>query len=229
MRTQRPSWAERAADLYRRGEFRSAAMAFRAGLLQTPSSHRLMVMFARSLEKVNPLSPFRHYARKATMLAPGNADAWRILADGAFNQREFDRATDAARRHSVLEPGALSGFLILSRARFMRGEFEQCQADLEHAAALAPEDKFVRMAQARCLFRLGRHADALRAAEMALERGAGLGEFGFDHCRIARAANRPDIAEPLLDNLETLDREYAGKRRILDLTVTVDDLRARRP
>lgn len=228
METQRSKLIARAEDLYQRGAFRSAALAFRAGLLETPSSHHLTVMFARSLQKVNPHSPFRHYARKATMLSPGQVDGWLVLAEGAFSQRELGHASNAARRHSILEPGAVSGFLMLSRTKFQRGAFEQCAADLEHAAVLAPENKFVPMAQARCLFRLGRHTAALWAAEKALGLGAELGEFGFDHCRIARAANRPDIAEPMLDRLEALDRDFADKRRILELTVTVDDLRAKR-
>ena len=229
MQRQRPNWAERAEDLYRRGAFRPAALAFRAGMLQAPSSPQLMVMFARSLEKVNPHSPFRHYARKATMLAPEHADAWLVLAQGAFNQRELSRAANAAKRCSILAPGDVAGSLVLSRARFQRGEFEQCLKSLDRAAALAPEDKYVRMAQARCQFRRGHHAAALRAGEKAQELGAGLDEFGFDHCRIARAANRSDIAEPLLDELEAVDPEFSDKRQILDLTVTVDDLRAKRP
>lgn len=229
MAKQRPTWAERAENLYQRGAFRSAALAFRACLVEAPSSHHLMVTFARSLEKVNPHSPFRHYARKATMLAPGQADAWLILAQGALNQRELDRATRAATRHIVLKPADLDGMLVLSRARFQRGEFDQCAQGLEHTGALAPDDKYVQVARARCLFRQGRHGQALDASLQALERGADLVEFGFDHCRIAHAAGKRDLAAPFWDRLEKIDEAYTWKRRVLNLTVSPADLKAKRP
>jgi tetratricopeptide (TPR) repeat protein len=221
-------WPERAEERYRRGAFRSAALAFRVSLLEAPSSRDLMVMFARALEKVNPHSPFRHYARKATLLAPGNADAWLVLARGTLHQRELIQSANAAIRHAILEPANRDGIVMLSRALFQRGEFENCLKELKRAAALAPNDKFVPMAQARCLFRLGRHGEAINAGQRAQNLGAGLSEFGFDHYRIARAANRPEIATPLLEKLAAVDAELAGKKRILDLTVTVDDLRPRR-
>jgi len=229
MGKQRPSWAEHAENLYKRGAFRSAALAFRVSLLQAPSSHHLMVMFARSLEKVNLHSPFLNYARKATMLAPEKLEAWRIFAQGAFNQRELGRAAAAASRQTILEPGNSSGGLMLARVRFQNRELDLCLGSLERAVVLAPSDKFPRMAQARCLFRLGRPHEALQAGEIAREFGARLDEFGFDLCRIARAANRPNIAEALLDKLELMDGKFTGKRQILDLTVSVDDLRAKRP
>jgi tetratricopeptide (TPR) repeat protein len=226
MGKQEPSWAERAEDLYQRRTFRSAALAFRVSLLQAPSSSKLMTMFARALEKVNPRSPFRHYARKATMLAPGEADTWYVFSQGALIQREFARATSAARRHHVLEPAGVEGILMLSRARFQRGEFEQCAHGLKRAATLAPDDKYVRIAQARCLFRQGRHGEALEASSQALERGADLVEFGFDHCRIAYAAGKRDMVAPLLDRLEKIDGAYTRKRQVLNLTVSANDLRA---
>jgi tetratricopeptide (TPR) repeat protein len=227
MDKQRSNSAERAEDLYRRGAFRSAALALRASLVQTPSSYRLMVMFARALEKVNPHSPFRHYARKATHLAPGRADAWLVYARGLFNQREIGKAANTARRYLILEPGALDGVLMLSRSRFQRGEYEQCLKNLNRAAALAPEDKLVHMARARCLFRQGQNSQALDASQSALKHGAELADFGFDHCRIARAAGRHDIAAPVLAKLAELDRTIERKSQILNFTVAVDDLRAR--
>jgi tetratricopeptide (TPR) repeat protein len=226
MGKQEPSWAERAYDLYQLRKFRSAALAFRASLLQAPSSSKIMTMFARALEKVNPYSPCRYYARKATMLSPGHADAWLIFSQAALNQRNFDLTTSTARRHHVLAPTDVEGILMLSRVRFQRGEFEQCAHGLERAATLAPDDKYVKIAQARCLFRQGRHGEALEASRQALERGANIVEFGFDHCRIAYAAGKRDMVAPLLDRLEKIDGAYTRKKQILNLTVSANDLRA---
>jgi tetratricopeptide (TPR) repeat protein len=224
---QRSIWAKRAEEVHTRGDFRAAAWAFRAALIDEPSSPHLMVMFARSLEKVNPHSPFRYYARKATMLSPGRTDGWSILAQGARNRREHARAASASKRCSVLDPKEPDGLLSFSRTQFQRQEYEDCLLALKFAAVLAPEDHFVRIAQARCLFRVGRHLDALKASSIAMDLGADVSGFGFDHCRIARAAGHPEITFPLLDKLEEFDSEFGKKRRILDLTVTVDDLRAR--
>jgi tetratricopeptide (TPR) repeat protein len=228
MKKQSQTWAERGEQSFRGGEFKSAALAFRVALLQAPATHYLMVMFARSLVKVNPHSPFRHYAAKATVLVPSEPDAWLILADGAFGQRELRRAANAARRHMVLAPDDPNGGLSLSRVRFHRGELEQCLSGLTRTEALAPKNKVVRMAQARCLFRLGRHDAALQASNAAYEMGATMREFGFEHCRIARSANRPDISRKWMQRLLEIDHSFADRREILDLTVTIDDLRAKR-
>jgi len=228
MMKQSLDWAERAERFFRKSEFRSATLAFRASLLQTPSSAYLMTMFAKALSKVNPHSPFRHYAAKATILAPGKPDPWLILAEGAFTQRELGRATSAARRHMLLTPNDPGGGILLSRVRFHRGELEQCLSGLDRSQALAPTDKVVRMAQARCLFRLGRHDAALMASDAAHHAGATLLEFGFEHCRIAHAADRPDISQAWMQRLVEIKPAFIGRREILDLTVTIDDLRAKR-
>jgi hypothetical protein len=143
MKKQSQTWAERGEQSFRGGEFKSAALAFRVALLQAPATYYLMVMFARSLVKVNPHSPFRHYAAKATVLVPSEPDAWLILADGAFGQRELRRAANAARRHMVLAPDDPNGGLSLSRVRFHRGELEQCLSGLTRTEALAPKNKVV--------------------------------------------------------------------------------------
>jgi tetratricopeptide (TPR) repeat protein len=229
MKKQSLDWAERAERFFRGNEFRSAALAFRASLLQTPSSAYLMTMFAEALSKVNPHSPFRHYAAKATMLEPGRDSAWLVLARGAFTQRELASSFNAIRRHILLAPESLAGALMLSRLQFHRAEYVPCLAGLGQAVVLAPTDKFVRMAQARCLFQLGRHGEALNASERAMKLGASLREYGFDHSRIARAAGARANADLLLDKLVDMDPEFARKRLILEHTITVDDLRPPRP
>ncbi|MDE0811365.1 MAG: hypothetical protein OSB69_18870 [Alphaproteobacteria bacterium] len=229
MMKQSLDWAERAERFFRKSEFRSATLAFRASLLQTPSSAYLMTKFAEALSKVNTYSPFRHYARKATMLEPGRDSAWLILARGAFAQRELASSLNAIRRHILLAPESLAGALMLSRLQFHSGEYAPCLSRLGQAGVLGPTDKFVRMAQARCFFRLGRHDEALHASERAMSCGAGLREYGFDHSRITRATGARAKADLLLRKLVDMDPEFVRKRQILEHTVTVDDLRPTRP
>jgi hypothetical protein len=223
------TWAKRATESFRRARFRTAALEFRVSLLLDPSSSHQMVMFARSLEHVNPHSPFRHYARKATVLSPGDATGWAVWARGAFKQHELSHALNAIKRHTILGPAAPGAVLLMSRVHFQRGEATLALRYLGWAATVVPTDKNVKIAQARCLFRLAQYAAALRTGDAAFLHGASPEEYGFDHCRIARAAGRLDIAEPLLAELSSKDESIARRRQALELTVTVDDLRAKRP
>lgn len=222
------TWIERGKISFQQSKFRAAALEFRVGIIISPSSSHAMLMFARSLELVNQHSPHRHYARKAVILSPGTSSGWLARARGLFGWRDLPKALRAVRNFSLLSPEILAGPLLMSRIQFQHGNTKGSLRTLERAVKIAPLRKDVCIAHARCLFRLARYGAALQASNKALSLGASLKEYGFDHCRIARAADQYEIVKPLLQKITQMDARMARRRQALELTVTVGDLRPKR-
>lgn len=218
-----------AHEQYRQGHFRNAFRGFGLVLVINPASPTATVLHASSLELAHPRANFMKPARRSTILAPLGADGWKLAMRGSLAAGNLAATREHAERHVLLSPRSRDGWLGLARARFRAGEAGKALPALRQAAVLAPTDLDVHLALSRCLFRLGMFSKALSASDIAAKCGAGGQEFDFERARIARAAGRPDIAEPLLDRLAASDAAYAHKREVLELTAAADDLRASAP
>ena len=217
---------EHARARYRQGAFRDAARAYALALLIAPTSAQATVMYASAMEMAHPRANHLTPARWATVLAPLGADCWKLAMRGSFGAGRMGAAEAQGRRHVILAPASFSGWFVIARARFRRGQADSILSLLRRAETLSPKNLHVQRALIRCQFRLGHFAGALIASDQAATLGASGPAFEFERARIARSAGETDLANRLLDQLEAADPTYKAQRRILELTATVDDLRA---
>ncbi len=211
---------------YREGRYRDAVHALRLALTIQPDTPAASALFASALELSRARTGFSGAARQAAILAPLDATAWKLAMRASFALERMGEAAERARKHVLLEPGSWNGWFILARARSRGGRADHAVAALGRATVLDPAHPDTRRALARAHFRSGDFADALREFETLSGLGALGREHDFERARAARAAGRADIAVPLLDALEASDAGFAEKRRILELTARVEDLRA---
>lgn len=213
---------------YGDGTYREAVRIFGLCLVIDPTLATAAVMHASAMELAHPRAEFLTPARRATILAPLRADAWKLTMRGSYAKGHLGAAVAQAKRYIILEPNSSSGWLVLARTRFRGGQPDQALGYLRLSRTLAPKQRDIRVALARCLFRLGNFKTALRENDAAARLGAAGPEHDFERARIVRAAGRLDLAIPLLDRLEADNETFREQRRILELTATIDDLRAPR-
>ncbi len=218
-------FAERGQAQYRAGRYQEAVEAFRLSLMIEPARPAETLLLASALELSQAEGDFLGTARYAAVLAPLNADAWRLAMHGSLAARRLAAAEREACRHLVLSPGSRDGWIVTARARFMSGQAEDALPALGHARIAAPEDAEIPQALARCLFRLGRLDDALAEIESVEAEGAAGPELAFLRARVLRAAGRMEFAAQLLDQLQAVNPDFTRQRKILELTVTVACLR----
>jgi Flp pilus assembly protein TadD len=211
---------------YRSGRHREAVRLFRLALTVDPERRATTLLFASALELSRARTGFPNAARRASILQPAEATAWKLAMRASFSLERMGEAAERSTRHLVLDPGSWNGWFILARARARRGRQDHAVSALRKARVLAPGDSDTVRALARSLFRSGDFQAAFGVSESLSALGAGGSEHDFERARIARAANRMDIAAPLLDTLVSVDPGYAEKRRFLELTTRVQDLRA---
>ena len=213
-------------ERYRQKAYRDAMRVFGLCLVIMPDRADASLMHASALSLAHSRANFLSSACRATVLDPLGVEGWKLTARGTFAAGTMTAATRHARHLLLLEPDSLNGWMILARIQFRADEARNALGYLRRATTVAPNDLDATLATSRCQFRLDWFSAALSSNDKAAELGAIGAEFEFERARIARAAGRRDISDPLLDALEASASGYGQLREILELTASAEDLRA---
>jgi len=127
------SAVQRAGAHLRAGEYRACREAASEGLAQEPENVELLVLAGRAGVELDA-EDATDQLRRATELAPENADAWHYLGEALATEGSMDEASDAFRRAVALNPDDQVALSHLGHTSAATGNQEEAVGYLSQAA-----------------------------------------------------------------------------------------------
>jgi tetratricopeptide (TPR) repeat protein len=128
---------DRAHAHFEAGEFRAALRAAQDGLAAAPDDVELLVLAGRAAIELDSDDAVTHL-RRATELAPQDADAWRHLGEALAAEGRMEEADAAFRRTVELDPEDLIALTHLGHTSVAAGRSEEGVQYLARAADDSP-------------------------------------------------------------------------------------------
>lgn len=125
--------AQRASEQLQDGKYREARETALAGLAEAPEDVELLVLAGRAGVELDA-EDATEQLRRATELAPDNADAWHHLGEALATEGRMDEANDAFRRAVELNPADQVALSHLGHTSAATGREEEAVSYLSQAA-----------------------------------------------------------------------------------------------
>lgn len=162
------SATQRAGAHLRAGEYRACREAALGGLAQEPENVELLVLAGRAGVELDA-EDATGQLRRATELAPENADAWHYLGEALATEGDMDGAGDAFRRAVELNPADQVALSHLGHTSAATGNQEEAVGYLSQAAQSMGRASTASISLVDMYRTLGQHEQALAQARMIAE------------------------------------------------------------
>jgi tetratricopeptide (TPR) repeat protein len=162
--TTRPDeLVEDALARYRSGDLAGCREAALAGLRDHPEDATLLRLAGKTSVELE-VDGGAEYLREAVRVEPGNAEAWRDLADALVDDERLDEAVEALRRTVELRPDDIPSHVQLGNVLYAGGAGDEAVATLEQALERKPGDLAALRSLVAVCRATGRRERALAAA-----------------------------------------------------------------
>jgi predicted Zn-dependent protease len=150
--------------------------------------------------------------RRALLVKPDSADAWRSLADALDAEGDADGA-DAARAR-YLEAATHDPRLLEPAAALVRNELPLAEARLRAHLNSFPTDVAALRMLAEVAGRLGRYRDAQQLLERCLELAPGFDAARHNYALVLNRQSKADLALPQVEQLLAREPRHPGYRNL---------------
>jgi len=198
------SAAQEAGARLQAGEFRASREAALAGLEQEPENVELLVLAGRAGVELDEQDATDEL-RRATELAPENADAWHYLGEALAADGRMDEAGDAFRRAVELNPADQVALSHLGHTSAATGNQQEAVGYLSQAAQSMGRASTASISLVDMYRTLGQNQEALAQARMIAEAEPEDVLAALDVAELSLAVGELDEAVAAFARLRELD------------------------
>ncbi len=200
--------AQRASAHLQAGEYRASREAALAGLASTPEDVELLVLAGRAGVELDAQDATEQL-RRATELAPQDADAWHYLGEALATEGRMDDANDAFRRAVELNPEDKVALSHLGHTSAATGRQEEAVGYLSQAAQSMRGASTAAISLVNMYRTLGHYDDALVQAQRIAESQPDDLMAALDVAELSLEVGQLDEAVAAFERLRELD-DVAG-------------------
>jgi len=196
--------AQQASAHLQAGDYRESREAALAGLSGAPQDVELLVLAGRAGVELDA-EDATDQLRRATELAPENADAWHYLGEALATEGRMDEANDAFRRAVELNPDDKVALSHLGHTSAATGRPEEAVGYLSQAAQSMRGASTAAISLVDMYRTLGHYEDALAHAQRIAESEPEDLIAALDVAELSLEVGRLDEAVAAFERLRALD------------------------